>query len=80
MGIGEIFKSPELTSRFLKPAMLFTFFAILLFFGIMSIVLNYHWAKYGINTKRLAQVRRIYFGVSAILLLAIASFMIGTIR
>ncbi len=63
-------------SQALKPTMLLVFLGVLIFFGVVSVVLNYHWKEYGIDSQRLSKVRRIYFGVSAILLVAITIFIL----
>jgi len=41
----------------------------LLFFLILSWVLNYHWSRYGITSRELKLARRIYFGVSFALII-----------
>lgn len=57
--------------------MLLVFLGALLIFGIISVILNYHWTQYGINKEKLVKIRRIYFGVSAILLLAITGLLLS---
>lgn len=51
------------------------FGAVTLFFAIVSVILNYHWTHYGVYPKELRRVRLIYFGVSAVLLVTMATFL-----
>ena len=70
----------EIVSRFIHPAMLLAFLGALLTFGIISIVLNYHWTQYIINKKKLTQIQQVYFGISALLFLIIGTFLLISIR
>ena len=53
------------------------FACVFLFFTVISIILNYHWTKYGVHPRRLKLVKTIYFGVSAILLITMAMFLLS---
>jgi hypothetical protein len=37
-------------------------------FIILSIVLNYHWRRYGVSHQEISRLRRIYFSVAAVFL------------
>ena len=39
------------------------------FFLVISLILNYHWKKYGAGLKRIGRAKTIYFGVSGILII-----------
>lgn len=80
VGIGKNLLDSSIVSAYIEPAMFLAFLGALLFFGIISIVLNYHWTRYGINKERLSKIRGIYFGVSAIFLLTMAGFMLEIMR
>ncbi len=69
--------STEIISKFMPPAMLAVFLGTLIFFGIISVILNYHWTSYGINSKQLTRIRRVYFGVSALFVAALAFIVIS---
>ena len=77
IGIGKELFDVVALPRFVKPATLLIFLGVFLFFGIISVILNYHWTQYGIDTRRLAKIRRIYFGVSALFLLVITGLLIS---
>ncbi len=49
--------------------------ALCLFYIAASVILNYHWGKYGIRARRLQAIRFIYFGVSSVLFLLLAILM-----
>lgn len=60
----------------IDPSFLWAGFLVLLvYFVIMSVILNYHWGHYGMNdiSKKVARVS--YFFVSIVLLSAIAFFI-----
>ena len=59
----------------IKPLGWIIFGGILVFFIIISIILNYHWTKYGVHPRRLKFVKAIYFGVSAISLITMGVFL-----
>ena len=52
------------------------FGGVLVFFLVVSVILNYHWTKYGIHPRRLKIVKTVYFGVSAILIGMMLMFLI----
>jgi len=52
----------------LKIIAIVVFLLLLIFFTIISIILNYHWSRYGIDKKRIKKVKIIYFGISFIFL------------
>ncbi len=78
--IYQAIPNEQIISRFVEPAMFVALLVILFFFGVISFTLNYHWTRYGIDTKKLAQIRRIYFGISTILFLAMITFLILALR
>ena len=80
IGIGKNILDPSILSAYIEPAMFLAFLGALLFFGIISVVLNYHWTQYGINKERLSKIRGIYFGVSAVFILTMAGFIFGAIQ
>jgi len=49
----------------------FVLFGITIAFIIVSWILNYHWGRYEISISRTFSIRKIYFTVSAIMLLII---------
>ena len=50
---------------------------LLIFFGIITLILNYHWKQYGITEKTMKRLRRIYYSVSGVLIvLAVIMFLI----
>lgn len=43
------------------------FIIITLVFILLSLVLNYHWTRYGIHENTIRKVRKLYFGLAIIL-------------
>lgn len=62
----------ENISNFFPIVGLVIFAGILVFFLIISLILNYHWSKYGAGLGGLKTAKIIYFGVSGVLLAAMA--------
>lgn len=54
-------------AQFISPVAWIIFSVTILFFAVVSVVLNYHWVRYGIDEKSLTKVRFAYFGVSGVL-------------
>ena len=52
---------------YLPSAAWFIFWGLLALFLVLSLVLNYHWTKYGANRSDLKRIRLIYFGFSGAL-------------
>jgi len=52
----------------LLPAMWTALGGALVFFILITIILNYHWTRYGVDPEQLKRIRIIYFGVSILLL------------
>lgn len=44
---------------------------VVMFFILISAILNYHWNQYGVTQKSLKLLRKTYFGVSGILFMAL---------
>jgi len=52
---------------FVSPVILWAaFFAVGVFFVIVTAALMYHWKNYNIDNRKSRKVMRIYFGVSGI--------------
>lgn len=52
-----------------SPAVAWFIFGLFLaFFGVISIILVYHWRKYGLNNKQIAFAELVYFPVSFVLI------------
>ncbi len=63
------------------PAAIAAIFAmVVVIFIIESIVLDYHWTKYGVRGDRLKKIRVVYFSVSAVIFVLIATFAAGALR
>lgn len=60
--------SLELTRQTAELIAMGAFGLVLPVFVIISVILNYHWTRYGISLGQIRKVRAIYFGVSGILL------------
>ena len=62
----------------LFPAIgLVVFAGVLLFFAIISLILNYHWRKHGVGLGGLKTARVIYFAVSGILFAAMVILLLS---
>lgn len=48
----------------LGPIMLATFLIVLLLFIIITMILRYHWKKYGVSEEKMRRVYRIYMRIS----------------
>ena len=61
-----------------KPIALLVYIIVLIFFLILSLILNYHWNKYSIHKRSVSQARGVYFSVSAgiILIMTVTLFMV----
>lgn len=55
------------------------FLVLFLFFIVLSIILNYHWTRYGVAKKSIGKIRLWYFGFSLILFFIMAISLIATI-
>jgi len=58
----------ELLGQFFSISGYIIYFVLLLAFIILSMVLNYHWTNYGIEQKKIADVRLWYFSISGFLI------------
>lgn len=57
-------------SGFASPkALLLVFLGAFLVFGIVSWILVYHWQSYSVNHEKVKRASRLYFSVSAALLI-----------
>ncbi|MEK7195171.1 MAG: hypothetical protein AAB655_00580 [Patescibacteria group bacterium] len=54
--------------KIISVAMDISSWALLAFFVIATIILNYHWKKYEVDTMRVRATRYVYFTVSAVLI------------
>ena len=61
-----------LAIKILNSATPIAFLVLLIFFIVISIILNYHWTRYGIEEKNIQTVRMWYFGFSLILFFGMA--------
>jgi hypothetical protein len=52
------------------------FLILVIVFAIFIPIFNYHWNKYGVSNGRRRAAQIIYFGVSAILLVMLATFIL----
>lgn len=50
--------------QILTAIALVSFMFIAMFFTVVSIVLNYHWTKYGIEAGQIKKIKRLYFGIA----------------
>ncbi len=57
---------------FLGPFMLILFSVLFVIAVLGTVVLNYHWQKYGVQGASIKRVRKIYLGVSGALFLVMA--------
>lgn len=64
--------------QLLNTGTVIIFFVLIIAFIILSVILNYHWTRYGILPKNIEKIRLWYFGVSTILfgIMAIALIFI----
>lgn len=56
-------------SEYLRPGMALAMILVLLFFVVMTVVLNYHWNKYVLDKSKLRKARLLYFGIAGILII-----------
>ena len=61
---------------YLGPVIWISFLAVAAFFGIISVILNYHWTRYGVRKERIRLIRQIYFGVSIALFAALTTVLV----
>ncbi len=57
-----------------------TWAGILIGFGIISTILNYHWTRYEVKSERLRRIRSVYFSISFFLLTLMAVFSTIALR
>jgi len=60
--------------KFIVPAVWIVFAGMCVFFIVISLILNYHWTRYGVSAARLTRIRVVYFSVSAVLTLGMFGF------
>ena len=54
---------------------------VVLIYVVLSAILNYHWKKYGLDNKVIAQARKLYFVITPIFpVLALLALMIGYVQ
>lgn len=68
---------PDRLAQVLAPAALAVFAGVTLVFIVLSIVLNYHWTRYGVAGSPLRNARLAYFGISGALLLSLAGLLVA---
>jgi uncharacterized membrane protein YedE/YeeE len=56
------------------------FLIIFIIFVIISIILNYHWVKYGINPQKINFLKKLYFSVSFLLLITMFTALIFILK
>ena len=61
----------ERLTDFIPPVLLWIIFlVIILIFIVVSVALTYHWKNYNVDSKVVKRIKKVYFGVSGIFLLA----------
>ena len=61
----------ERLTDFIPPVLLWmVFLVIILIFIVVSAALTYHWKNYNVDSKVVRQIKRVYFWVSGVFLLA----------
>lgn len=50
--------------------------AFIVFFIIISVILNYHWGRYGIHPEKLKKIKAVYFGLAAVVFIIITGLLI----
>ena len=65
------FYNKDMDLSILNTIAAFVLLGITIAFIIVSWILNYHWGRYEISISRTFSIRKIYFTVSAIMLLII---------
>ena len=68
--MNEIIFNGQWFEGLVKPIAVAAALFSIVFFIIISIILNYHWLKYEINNKQVLLMRFIYFTVSALIFYA----------
>ncbi|MBZ1348854.1 MAG: hypothetical protein KY053_01300 [Candidatus Liptonbacteria bacterium] len=66
----------ETTHEILTIAIPLIFLIALIFWGVISAVLNHHWTRYGLNAKKIKIIQKIYFGLSVAFLAIMFALMI----
>lgn len=61
----------ERLTDFIPPVLLWiVFLVIILIFIVVSVALTYHWKNYNVDSKVVRRIKRVYFWVSGVFLLA----------
>lgn len=61
----------ERLTDFIPPVLLWiVFLVIILIFIVVSVALTYHWKNYNVDSKVVKRIKKVYFGVSGVFLLA----------
>lgn len=61
----------ERLTDFIPPVLLWIIFlVIILIFIVVSVALTYHWKNYNVDSKVVKRIKKVYFGVSGVFLLA----------
>lgn len=59
-----------------QPVLVFGAFGVLVIFlavfGVVSVMLNYHWTHYGVEAQKIKEAQWWYFGVSGLLFFTMA--------
>lgn len=63
-------------NQFLYVGSFVVFLVLILLFATISAILNYHWVRYEISAENVKKIRLLYFGISLILILAMAVALI----
>ena len=69
-----------ITPRFVSYAMLIWFALVMVFFAVITVILNYHWKQYGVTVESLKRLRKIYFSVSGVIMAAMTVILIYSFR
>lgn len=67
-------------SRLFPAIGLIVFAGVLVFFLVVSLILNYHWRKHGVGLRGLKTAKIVYFGISGVLFVAMAILLFSVNR
>lgn len=55
------------------------FILVVIFGGVISVVLNYHWTRYGIEQSQIKKIKSLYFGVAGVLFIIMTATLLFTL-
>jgi len=57
--------------EFVPPVILWVVYAVvILIFTVVSVAITYHWKNYNVDSKMVSRIKKVYFLVSGVFLLA----------